>query len=205
MSTYPGDTVTLPITYRVAGTLTDPTSVKMSVVDPLGETLETLDNVTRDSTGTYHYDYPFASTAITGNYVFTWTITVDTTVTTYTQIIELEVPPSGSYYADDDTIKEDLKGHSNDFTTDDSIITNAIAAAQRLVNGQLGITKSIPSSAYWGTDEDATDKWDILVQAANLYAKSCIMDDLFTTKDKRSPSAIEYEKQALIVLKPFTN
>jgi hypothetical protein len=203
MSIYPGDTVTLPITYKVDGTLTDPTSVKISVMDPLGETIVTLATATKDSTGHYHYDYSFASDAITGNYTFTWSITVGAVVSTYTQTIELEVPPPGSYYADADTIKEDLKAHSKTWENDESIINNAIAAAQRLVNGKLGITKSISSSAYWGTDEDATDKWDILVQAANLYTKSCIMDNLFTTKDKRSPSAYEYEKQALIVLAPF--
>lgn len=203
MSTYPGDPLSLPITYRVDGTLTDPTSVKISVMDPLGDTIVTLATATRDSTGRYHYSYPFAADAITGNYTFTWSITVGAVVSTYTQTIELEVPPPGSYYADADTVKEGLNTHSNIWANDESIINNAIAAAQRLVNGKLGLTKSIPSSAYWGTDEDATDKWDILVQAANLYTKACIMDDLFTTKDKRSPSAYEYEKQALIVLAPF--
>lgn len=203
MSTYPGDTISIPITYKVDSVLTDPTSVKISVMDPLGDTIVTLASATRDSTGRYHYSYTFASDAITGNYIFTWTITVDAVVSTYTQTIELEVLPPGSYYADSDTIKEDLKAHSKAWENDESIINNAIATAQRLVNGKLGITKSIPSSAYWGTDEDADDKWDILVQAANLYAEARIMDNLFTTKDKRAPSAYEYEKQALIVLGPF--
>jgi hypothetical protein len=203
MALYPGDTKTLNVTYKVDDVLTDPTTVKITIKDPLGETIVTLASATKDSTGKYHYSYPFASDAITGNYTFTWTITVGAVVSTYTQTIELEVPAPGSYYADSDTIKEGLKSHTGDFENDDSIVTNAIAAAQRLVNGKLGLTKSIPSSAYWGTDEDADDKWDILVQAANLYAKACIMDDLFTTKDKRSPSAYEYEKQALIILSPF--
>lgn len=106
-------------------------------------------------------------------------------------------------YASITAIKADLKAHENNWQNDDTVVDDAILTAERMVNGELGIIQSIPSASYWGTDSDAADKWDILVQAANLYAKGCIMDDLYSTKSKRSPSAEAYEKKALIVLKPM--
>lgn len=63
MNTYHvGQLVRLPLTFRdINGTLTDPTTVTLSVKDPLGnETVYTLTSVpvalTRDSVGAYHVD-----------------------------------------------------------------------------------------------------------------------------------------------------
>jgi len=203
MSTYPGDTVTLPITYRVDGTLTDPTSVTITVTDPLGDALETNDTVIKDSTGRYHYSYTFEADAITGNYTFTWNITVGTTLSNYSQIITLDVSPVSNYYADEATVRSTLKQHTKDFTNS-LIIQNAIMAAEREVNGKLGVIVSLSEADF--ADDEANviaAKMDILTQAANLRAMAYIMDSLYTTKDKRSPSADSYEKQSDIILSPF--
>lgn len=203
MSTYPGDTITLPITYRVDGTLTNPDNVTITVIDPLGEALETDDPTTNDSTGRYHYDYTFEDDAITGDYTFTWTLTVGTVVSNYSQIITLDVSPVSNYYADEATIRATMKQHTKDFT-DSLIIQNAIMAAERAVNGKLGIIESLTEADF--TDDTPSlmaAKLDILTQAANLRAMAYIMDSLYTTKDKRSPSADSYEKQSDLVLSPF--
>jgi hypothetical protein len=201
MTNYPGDTITLPITYKVDGVLTDPTSVKISVIDPLGETLISLATATHDSTGTYHYDYTFLSTAITGNYTFTWSITVDTVVSTHSQTIELDATPLSAYYADKTTILNDMKAHLKDWQDDDTIVDDAISTAQQLINGKLKIIVSLTEADF---PDNPTEKMAILTEASNLMTKAVLMDGLYTTKDKRSPSAESFERQSDIVLQPFT-
>lgn len=198
MSNYPGDTIILPITYKVDGTLTDPTSVKISVIDPLGETLVTLATATHDSTGQYHYDYTFASDAITGDYTFTWSITVGAVVTTYSQIIELDLPPVSTHYADKTTIKNDLKAHDNSIKTDDyAIVDSAINKAEIILNGKLGLLESLQQA------DISAAQWRILLEAANLLAETWIMDNLYSKGDKRSQTAIAFEKQADTILTPY--
>jgi hypothetical protein len=99
-------------------------------------------------------------------------------------------------YADEDIIEVDLNQHSAELT-DGTLIAVAIARAERIVNGELGLIKSIEES-----DVDA-EKWDVLVQAATLYAEATIMDSLYTTADKRNPVAEAYEKSAKVILKPY--
>ena len=48
MALYPGDTTTQNITYKVNDTLTDPTSVKVTIKDPLNDTLVSLANATKN-------------------------------------------------------------------------------------------------------------------------------------------------------------
>ena len=69
----PGDTVRLSTTFTVGGTLTDPSTVALSVRNPAGTTAsETYNpgNIVRDSVGAFHLDY-VASTA--GIYSWKWT------------------------------------------------------------------------------------------------------------------------------------
>lgn len=203
MSIYPGDTAIVSIIYRVDGTLTDPDSVTITVTDPLGDAIETNDPATRDDTGMYHYDYTFADDAITGDYTFTWNITVGTTVSNHSQILTLDISPVSNYYADEATIRGTMKQHTSDFTNS-QIVHNAIMAAERGVNGKLGIIESLTEADFVDdTTSLRTAKLDILTQAANLRAMAYIMDSLYTSKDKRSPSADSYEKQSDLVLAPF--
>ena len=53
-----GETVTCSCTVKNGSTLTDPdTSMKITIVDPEGTTAVDGVAMTKDSTGTYHYDY----------------------------------------------------------------------------------------------------------------------------------------------------
>lgn len=198
MSLYPGDTKTLTITYKVDDVLTDPDTVQITVKDPMGDTLITLAAATHDSTGHYHYDYTFLEDAITGEYTFTWTITIGTSVTTYSQLIELELPLVSTHYADADTIKVDLKQHSVQLAEDAyALVDVGIVRAEVIMNGKLGINESINQA-----DVPAA-QWNVLVQAATLIANACIMDSLYTQTEKRSPSAVFYENQANTILAPY--
>jgi len=197
MSLYPGDTTTQTITYKVDDVLTDPDTVKISIKDPLGLTIVTLVSATKDSTGVYHYDYTFADDAITGDYTFIWSITVGDVVSTHSQLIELELEPVSTHYADASTIIIDLNAHDAALKKDNyALVDSAIATAETIINGKLGLDESIQQA-----DVPAA-QWNVLVKAANLQAKACIMDDLYSKGDKRNQSAISYEKQSDIVLSP---
>ncbi len=53
-----GETVICSCTVKNGSTLTDPdTSMKITIVDPEGTTAVDAQTMTKDSTGTYHYDY----------------------------------------------------------------------------------------------------------------------------------------------------
>jgi uncharacterized protein YfaS (alpha-2-macroglobulin family) len=64
------ETVICSITVKTAaGVLTDPiTSVTITITNPAGTAIVTSANMTKDSTGTYHYDYNPVVDAALGNY-----------------------------------------------------------------------------------------------------------------------------------------
>lgn len=199
MSLYPGDTTTQTITYKVDDVLTDPDTVKISIKDPLGLTIVTLASATKDSTGVYHYDYTFTDDAITGDYTFIWSITVGDVISTHSQLIELELEPVSTHYADATTVKDDLRTHDKQIKTDNyAIINSSILKAETILNGKLGITESVAQA-----DVPAA-QWNVLVQAANLITESLIMDYLRSTADKRSPTATELMNSADTILSPYT-
>lgn len=99
-------------------------------------------------------------------------------------------------YADGNIIAVDLNQHSAALESGD-LITVAINRAERIVNGELKIITSIEEG------DVSSDKWDVLVQAATLFAEAAIMDSLFTTGDKRNAVAESYEKTAKAILAPF--
>lgn len=199
MPLYSGDTKTLSITYKVDDVLTDPDTTKISVKDPLGSTIVTLASATKDSTGVYHYDYTFASDAITGDYTFIWSITVSGVVSTYSQLIELELEPVSTHYADATTVIDDLRTHDKAILTDNyAIVDSSILKAETILNGKLGIIESVAQA-----DVPAA-QWNVLVQAANLITESLIMDYLRSTADKRSPTAISLMEDANTILSPYT-
>jgi hypothetical protein len=99
-------------------------------------------------------------------------------------------------YADEDIIAVDLHQHNAELE-DGNLMAVAVNRAERIVNGELGLIKSIVQG-----DVDS-EKWDVLVQAATLYAEATIMDSLYTTADKRNPVAEAYEKSAKAILKPY--
>lgn len=78
---YPGDTVRINGEFRArtTGTLTDPTTVTLEVMDPQGdETSYTYAaaQVTKDSTGLYHYDLAVPNEADSeGTWYYRWIIT----------------------------------------------------------------------------------------------------------------------------------
>lgn len=70
MNTYHnGQGVRIPATFKnTSGTLTDPSSVALTILKPDGST-DTL-SPTHDSTGVYHADY--TSTSLPGAYTWRW-------------------------------------------------------------------------------------------------------------------------------------
>ncbi len=64
-----------------SGTLTDPaTSMKITIYNPRNNIQVSAAAMTKDSTGTYHYDYTPSSNAVTGTYKVTYTATNGTRV-----------------------------------------------------------------------------------------------------------------------------
>jgi uncharacterized protein YfaS (alpha-2-macroglobulin family) len=64
---YQGETVGLKATVKDAdGTLTDPSTVTITIVDPTGTEKVTDSAMTKKSTGIYQYDYTIASDAVAG-------------------------------------------------------------------------------------------------------------------------------------------
>jgi len=67
-----GATVRLSATFKVSGTLTDPTTVTLKTLNPSGTTATyTLGDseITKDSTGTYHKD---VEASVVGTWVYRW-------------------------------------------------------------------------------------------------------------------------------------
>lgn len=77
------ETVICSITVKTAaGVLTDPdTSMTITITDTNGTVKVNASAMTKDSTGTYHYDYTPASDATLGRYTIKYTATDGTRVT----------------------------------------------------------------------------------------------------------------------------
>lgn len=74
MTVIPSKTI-LNRTITQDGQLTDPTSVTITVTNPEGTILITDKPATRITTGKYVFYHTFIDTGVSGQYVFTWTIT----------------------------------------------------------------------------------------------------------------------------------
>lgn len=86
------ETVVLGCTVKDStGTLADPaTSMAVTVRDPAGTVVVSAQAMTQDSTGTYHYDYTSAATALRGEYVILYTATDGTRISTKRDTFVLE-------------------------------------------------------------------------------------------------------------------
>lgn len=74
-----------------AGVLVDPaTSMKIDITNPVGTSVVTATAMTKDSTGTYHYDYQPASDAVLGTYNVKYTATDGTRITIQRDNFSLE-------------------------------------------------------------------------------------------------------------------
>lgn len=65
---YPGNTIRLRGTYKVNGTLTNPSSMTIYVEDPNGN--EFTYSASVESTGVYYYDYAIGETSTPGVYTY---------------------------------------------------------------------------------------------------------------------------------------
>lgn len=68
------------LTYNTSDTLTDPTTVKITIYKPDETVALAQTDMSKDSTGTYHYNYAIASDADTG----LWNASIETVTTDYT-------------------------------------------------------------------------------------------------------------------------
>lgn len=70
------------LVYNSSDELTDPaTSMKIDITNPVGTSVVTATAMTKDDTGTYHYDYTPAADAMLGKYKVKYTATDSTRVT----------------------------------------------------------------------------------------------------------------------------
>ena len=87
-----GETVICSITVKNdAGVLTDPaSSMKITITDPRGNTVVASQDMVKDSTGMYHYDYLVASAI--RKYTVIYTATDGSRITIVTDSFEVETP-----------------------------------------------------------------------------------------------------------------
>lgn len=87
-----GETVVCEIEVKDSdGTLTNPAdSMTISIYDPQNTAVVTDGNMTKDSTGCYHYDYLSASTALHGEYRVRYTADDGTRITIGIDTFRLE-------------------------------------------------------------------------------------------------------------------
>ena len=86
-----GETIICSITVKDGATLTDPaTSMNISIYDPQGGINISSTAMTKDSTGTYHYDYATASLTLMGVYSVVYTATDGTRITIEKETFSLE-------------------------------------------------------------------------------------------------------------------
>lgn len=66
---YQGETIKQNVELRdVDGVLVDPTSIVITIIDPEGTTKVDAQDMTKDETGKYYYDYLIATDAVTGRW-----------------------------------------------------------------------------------------------------------------------------------------
>lgn len=86
-----GATVVCSITIKDAGVLTDPaTSITVTVYDPSNTAVVSAQAMSKDSTGTYHYNYTSSASAIRGEYIVIYTATDGSEVTKQKDTFYLE-------------------------------------------------------------------------------------------------------------------
>lgn len=71
---YQGESFESKIQTKVNGVLSDPTTVTVEVINPAGETVLDAHPALKESTGIYKYPYVFPDTAMTGMWIFRWTV-----------------------------------------------------------------------------------------------------------------------------------
>jgi uncharacterized protein YfaS (alpha-2-macroglobulin family) len=86
------ETVVCSILIKTAAlVLTDPaTSIKIDITNPVGTSVVTATAMTKDTTGTYHYDYSPASDAVLGTYKVKYTAVDGTRTTIQNDTFSLE-------------------------------------------------------------------------------------------------------------------
>lgn len=177
MTTRQGELYTTTKTTLTDGVPTDPTTITITLKDPSSTVIVDKAAPTKDAVGQYHYDYTFSASATPGNWTFRWTVDGVNT--------DEVVPVDAKYtviYVDSDRVLSKLGSSIKD--TDSDLIEDGLRAGDDRVNMILSKNNLDPPIV---ANSDLTN-------AAIYFASSDIEDSLYTQRDNRSPSAVQWEK-----------
>jgi hypothetical protein len=179
-----GDTHTTTYNNYVDTILTDAFTINVSLEDPSTNALVTSAAPTKDGTGRYHYDYTFPSDADTGNYTFIWMVEG----VEHDEIVNLKASFTSDYC--NETLVETLTNGIEPAIADD-LLEAMMIRADNWINSKITETNlpvTIPDS---------------IIDAASYRAAMLILDAMYATRDQRSPTAVQYEKEANDALEAY--
>ena len=92
--TYPGDTYKIEATFTDDGVAFNPDSHQITLIDPAGETRQTVTSPTKIRTGAYRATLQIPDTATHGVWTAEWQITKDSEVDTETHNFRVHQTPT---------------------------------------------------------------------------------------------------------------